>query len=185
MFSIASNSLFNSDRYQSFYALYLNYYRNCSLIVDAFCVIDYVLAYLLIIVLPSIFFKNGKSIGLYLFKGKLINKKGLYASKGEIFLYELFRFFAFISTMIFSCFFIGGTNSAWVYPVFSFGNINTSLFNVILLFIIFPIINFIMTIVKKNKQDLSLLLSKTIIVDEYNDYEVIEENIDDTNKINH
>lgn len=176
IFSIASNSLFNSDRYQSFYTLYLNYYRNCSLIVDASCIIDYLLAYLLIIILPSILFKNGKTIGLFLFKGKLINKEGLHVSKKEVFLYTLFRFFSFFPIMIFSCFFAEGVNSARVYPVFKLGNINISLFNVIALFIIFPIINLILTIVKKNKQDLSLLLSNTIIIDDYITYEYIEEN---------
>lgn len=179
IFEIAANILFNSSEYQTYYSQYKENYRVCSMIIDVFCLTSYLIGYLLCIILPVILLKKERTLGLLVNRGVLINKDGLEISSKEILIYLLTKFFAFFPVMLFSCFFAGGLDSGWVYPIFSIGNINISLFNLTAISFIFPVVDLILTIVKDNKQDIGMLLSSTIIVDtkyytEHIDVELIQ-----------
>ena len=173
----AENILFNSTRYQAPYQTYKASYASCSYIVSLFSFLSYLLTFLLLILLPSLLFKEGQTIGLYLFKGALINKEGLEASKKEILLRCLYSFFSCFPVMLFSCFFAGGLNSGWMYPLFSIAGKGISLFNLTVLSFLFPIANFITSLIRGDRRGLGELLSQTTIVDKryYQEHSSVEE----------
>ncbi len=165
IFKNASSCLTNSKAYQDLYVEYSKCYKDLSMIIDGFCIIDYVIGYLLAFVLPVIVLKKGRTIGLLAFGGALINKERLEASSKENVIYLVSKFFSFFPIMFFSCFFAGGINSGWLYPVFYIGRFGVSLFSFTIIMFIFPLIDLFMTLLKSNKQDLALLISNTVIID--------------------
>ena len=173
----AENILFNSARYQASYQTYKASYASCSYIVSLFSFISYVLTFLLLTVLPSLLFKEGQTIGLFLFKAAIINKEGLEASKKEILLRCLYCFFSFFPVMLFSCFFAGGLNSGWMYPLFTIAGQGVSLFNLTIISFLFPIANFLTSLIRGDRRGLGELMSQTTIIDKryYQEHSSVEE----------
>ena len=173
----AENILFNSARYQASYQTYKASYASCSYIVSLFSFISYVVTFLLLIVLPSLLFKDGQTIGIYALKGAIINKEGLEASKKEILIRTIYCFFSCFPVMLFSCFFAGGLNSGWMYPLFTIAGQGVSLFNITVISFIFPIANFITSLIRGDRRGLGELMSQTLIIDKryYQDHSSIQE----------
>lgn len=165
VFNEAATLLFKSDRYQTSYKPYMKLYRECAIAIDVSSIFIYIITFILGIVLPIIFIKNGRTVGLKLFKGYVINQEGLDVSKKEIIIRSILLFISYFPIMVISNFFASGVNSGWLFPIFSIGNFNLSLFNISTLFLIIPIINLFLLISNKNKQTLTELSSKTKIID--------------------
>ncbi len=177
VFEYAEKVLFNSSRYQNVYQQYKEHYASCSKIISLFSFISYIVTFALCYLLPTFLFKEGQSIGLFVFKAGIINKDGLEVSKGEVLLRDLISFFTFFSCMLFSCFFAGGLNSGWMYPLISINGIGISFFNITAVLFIICIINSIIMLVRKDKRSLAELVSSTIVIDKryYQDHRSLEE----------
>ncbi len=181
VFNEASKLLFNSNRYQDNYKPYINLYRECSIAIDISSVISYLLSFILVIVLPTIILKDGRSIGLLIFKGRVINKEGFDLSIKELIIRYLMLLLSYFPIMIVSNFFSGGLDGGWLFPIINIGNMNISMFNLNLLFLVFPIINIFMLIINKNKMTLTELVSSSIVVDTKNHVETVINSINKGN----
>ncbi len=165
VFEEASNILFHSSRYQSLYLKYKEAYRDCSRIISLFSFISYLATFSLCYLLPTFLFKNGQTVGLFLWKGAVIHHEGLDVSKGQLLLRALVSFFSFFPIMLFSCYFAGGLNSGWMYPLFSIGGKGISLFNITVMLFIVPIANFFAMVINKERRSLTELASGTMVID--------------------
>lgn len=177
IFEYAENILFNSSRYQNVYMQYKEYYASCSKIVSLFSFISYVVTFALCYLLPTLLFKEGQSIGQFAFKAAVINKDGLEVSKGKILLRNLVSFFSFFPIMLFSCYFAGGLNSGWMYPLFSINGAGISLFNITVILFAVSIANIFFTLIRKDRRSLTELASSTIVIDKryYQDHRSLVE----------
>ncbi len=177
LFEYAENILFNSSRYQNVYQQYKEHYASCSRIVSLFSFISYIVTFILCYLLPTLLFKEGQSVGQFAFKAAVINKDGLEVSKGEILLRNLVSFFSFFPTMLFSCFFAGGLNSGWMYPLISINGIGISFFNITVILFAVSIINTFFMLIRKDKRSLTELASSTVVIDKryYQDHRSLEE----------
>lgn len=165
VYNEATNILFHSDRYQNLYTEYKDAYGSCSRIVSLFSFLSYIVTFLLCYTLPTLLFKRGQSLGLLLFHGATLQQDGLEVSKGQVLLRNLVSFFTFFPIMLFSCYFAGGLNSGWMYPLFTIGETGISLFNITVISFIFPLINTIMMIANKERRSLTERVSGTIVID--------------------
>lgn len=176
-FEYAEDVLFHSARYQAVYQQYKDHYASCSRIVSLFSFISYVLTFILCCLLPSLLFKEGQTIGMFLFKAAVINKDGLEVSKGEILLRNLISFFSYFPVMLFSCFFAGGLNSGWMYPLITINGLGISFFNITVLLFVVSIVNVILMLIRKDRRSLTELASSTVVIDKryYQDHRSSEE----------
>lgn len=165
LFDDAGQILYQSDAYQALYQTYFSAYGECSRVVSLFSFLSYVVSFLLLILLPSLLFKNGETLGLFLRKGTLLHQDRLEVSKGQVLLRDLASFFTLFPTLLVSCYFAGGFNSGWMYPLFSIGGAGVSLFNLTLISLVFPIVNLAMALIRKDKRGFTELLSNTILID--------------------
>ncbi len=177
VFEYAENVLFNSSRYQNIYQQYKENYASCSRIISLFSLVSYILTFLLCYLLPTLLFKEGQSVGQFAFKAAVINKDGLEVSKGELLLRDLVSFFSFFPVMLFSCFFAGGLNSGWMYPLISINGIGISFFNITVVLFVVSIINTFLMLIRKDKRSLTELVSSTVVIDMryYQDHRSLEE----------
>ncbi|MDY2914076.1 MAG: hypothetical protein SOV58_05575 [Candidatus Enteromonas sp.] len=165
LFDDAGKMLFQSAPYQAIYQDYLDSYGFCSRVVSLFSVLSYLLAYSLLMLLPSLLTKYRVSIGLLVFKGVVLHQERLDASFGQILLRVLAGVFSFFPTMLFSCYLAGGLQSGWMYPLFSIGGAGISLFNITVVSFVFPIINLLLVLIRSDKRSMMELLSNTVVVD--------------------
>ena len=165
LFNDAGKILYRSDAYQAIYQTYFAAYGECSRIVSLFSFLSYVVSFLLLILLPSLLFKNGETLGLFLRKAALLHQDRLEVSKGQVLLRDLATFFTLFPTILVSCYFAGGFNSGWMYPLFSIGGAGVSLFNIALISLVFPLVNLLMALIRKDKRGFTELLSNTILID--------------------
>lgn len=186
VFEYAEDVLFHSTRYQNIYQQYKDHYASCSRIVSLFSFVSYVVTFLLCYLLPTLLFKEGQSIGLFVFKAAVINKDGLEVSKGEILLRNLVSFFSFFPVMLFSCFFAGGLNSGWMYPLFSINGLGVSFFNITVVLFVVSIVNTFFMLIRKDKRSLTELASSTVVIDKryYQDHRSLEEKKQEEEKEN-
>ena len=77
LFDDAGQILYQSDAYQALYQTYFSAYGECSRVVSLFSFLSYVASFLLLILLPSLLFKNGETLGLFLRKGTLLHQDRL------------------------------------------------------------------------------------------------------------
>ncbi len=178
VFEEASNILFHSNRYQTMYSEYKEAYGNCSRIISLFSFVSYLVTFLLCYLLPILLFKNGQTVGLFLWKGAIIHHEGLDVSKGQLLLRALVSFFSFFPIMLFSCYFAGGLNSGWMYPLFSIGDKGISFFNITVMLFVVPIANFFTMLINKERRSLTELASGTMVIDTkyYVEHNIKEEN---------
>ncbi|MDY5441373.1 MAG: hypothetical protein SPG64_04040 [Candidatus Enteromonas sp.] len=165
LFDDAGQLLYRSTPYQTIYQGYLSSYAFCSHVVSLFSVLSYLVAYLIFMFLPALFTKHHVTLGLFVFKGVVLHSERLDASKGQAILRSLVGLFTFFPTMLFSCFFAGGLNSGWMYPLFTIGGAGISLFNLTVISFIFPIVNVLLCLIRSDNRALNELLSNTIVVD--------------------
>lgn len=177
VFEYAEDVLFHSARYQDVYQQYKEHYASCSQIVSLFSFISYVITFLLCYLLPSLLFREGQTIGMFVFKAGVINKDGLEVSKGEILLRNLVSFFSYFPIMLFSCFFAGGLNSGWMYPLISINGLGVSFFNITVVLFVVSIANVLFMLIRKDRRSLTELASSTIVIDKryYQEHRSLEE----------
>ena len=165
LFDDAGQILFKSNDYQNIYVQYRDTYAYCAHVISLFSFVSYVASYLLVILLPTLLFKRGETLGMFVFKGALLHKEKLDASKGQVLIRDLVCFFSFFPTMLFSCFFAGGLDSGWMYPLFTIGSAGVSFFNLTVIAFIIPIANLFFSLIRKDNCSLNELASQTIVVD--------------------
>ena len=165
VWKVSSEFLFKSNEYSVHYNVYKNLYASCSADIVYLCLISYLIGFLLAIVLPTLLFKNGRTLGLFIFKGAIIDKDGLEVSKTQIFLRLLIQFFTFFGTMVFTCFMGGGLNTGWMYPLINIGSIGISFFHITTFSLLIPIVNLFLMVIRKNKTSLVELASRTLVID--------------------
>lgn len=165
MWNLAVDELINSSRYQVHYQKYMSNYANCAYSVDVVCIISYLLAYGLTFILPNIIFKDSCGWGKRLLKLKAIKNEGENPTFINYFLKHLVNFFSYMPLLLVSCFFGGGLNTGWMYPIFEIGGVGFSLFNLTAIMLILPIVSVIVMLVRSKKQSLSDLASSLTIVD--------------------
>lgn len=184
VFEYAEDVLFHSERYQAIYQLYKEHYASCSRIVSLFSFVSYVITFLLCYFLPSLLFKEGQTIGMFVFKAAVINKDGLEVSKGEILLRNLVSFFSCFPVMLFSCFFAGGLNSGWMYPLISVNGIGLSFFNITIVLFAVSIANALFMLIRKDRRSLTELASSTVVIDKryYQDHRSMDEKVQQEQK---
>ena len=162
---VSSNYIYNSQRYQDLYTSYKSSYAFCSYSIDVVSLIVYFISFLLIIVLPQIIFKNGRTFGSLIFKGAVIDKDGLDLSWYQTLTRCIIQFFTFYGVMLFSLFMSGGLYNGWMFPIFYINDIGISLFHFTCLGLFIGIIQVILVFLTNKKTSLTELISGTNVVD--------------------
>ena len=121
---------------------------------------------------------------MFVFKAAVINKDGLEVSKGEILLRNLVSFFSYFPVMLFSCFFAGGLNSGWMYPLISINGIGLSFFNITIVLFAVSIANTLFMLIRKDRRSLTELASSTVVIDKryYQDHRSMDEKVQQEQK---
>ena len=158
-------TLFNSPQFSEQYNIYKNNFRTCSLYVDGACVLSYFLAFLIVILLPQIIFKNGRTFSNLIFKQTNIVNNGMNLTWKETLVRNIFQFFMFAFTLLPSCFLGGGLNAGWMYPIFEIGSVGISLFNLSAILLVIPILSSLVSVFRKDHKGLTELISKTQTID--------------------
>lgn len=165
MWDLAVDELIASDRYQVHYQSYMSSYANCSYAVDVVCVLSYLIAYFLTFILPNIIFKESFSWGKLAFKLKAVKGERENPKAIDYLIKHLINIFSYAPLLLISCFFAGGLNTGWMYPIFEIAGAGFSLFNLTCILLILPIVSVILMLARSKKQSLSDLASNLTIVD--------------------
>lgn len=159
------NTLFNSSEFSKQYKIYKDNFRTCSLFVDGACVLSYLIAFLIVIVLPQVIFKSGRTFSNLIFKQVNIVNNGMNLTWRESITRNFFQFLMFAFTLLPSCFLGGGLNAGWMYPILEIGSVGVSLFNFSAILLVIPILSSLISVFRKDHKGLTELISKTQTVD--------------------
>lgn len=159
-----SAQLTASSRFLDNYKIYRENYQSLSYSISAISVSCYILAYLLILMLPSLILK-GKTLGMWIFKLDIIDDEGYTLSIPQNIIRNLISLILFYPSMVITMFLAGGNNSGWMYPLFTIGTTSVSMFNISAIMFILPIINLIFIITRHDKKSINDLLTSTHVVD--------------------
>ena len=159
------SELIASSRFQEHYQVYKENYAKCSVIVDVTSVIVYVLSFFLVIVLPQIIFHNAQTVGKRLMKVQVVDVEGYEALDHQIVVRDVISFIMLFGIMIITCFFGGGLNTGWMYPIFEIAGAGFSLFSFMAIATIIAFISMMMMFVTKRKMGLQDRVSGTYCID--------------------
>lgn len=165
MWNLAVDELIDSSRYQEHYQIYMENYAYSSYGVDVVCVLAYFISFLAAFVLPNIIFKTSTSWGKYLLKMSAVRNDSENPTFLNYLLKHLVNFFSYAPLLLISCFFGGGLDTGWMYPIFEIGEVGFSLFNITAILLVLPIVSVILLLARSKKQSLSDLASSLTIVD--------------------
>lgn len=158
--------LVNSSRFKNHYEIYKENYAQCSYILDGFVCLSYVVSFALVVLLPQFFFKNMKTIGKKVMQICIADNEGYQVTTKQFIFRNLCSFILFFGIMIVSCFFSGGLQTGWMYPIFEIGGAGISLFSFMAISAIMAFVSFILIFVNKQKKSIQDILCGTKGVDE-------------------
>ena len=165
VWNIEVDELINSSRFQEHFQLYKTNYASCSYIVSGATVISYVLAFIITILVPQFIFKNLQTVGKRLTKLQVVDIEGYEATNKQFIIRNLLNFLVYFGLMIITCFFSGGLNTGWMYPLFEIFGVGFSMFSIMAITAIVAFISFIVMVVSKNKTSLEDKIAGTYCID--------------------
>lgn len=177
----ASTKLFTaSSRYNDSLNVYYDSYRSCALTNVAGIVIGYLFAFLLANGLPVLITKNGTTLGELAMRMRVITKDEEIPTIKNKLLRLLITVFTGFGVLIPATYFAGSLTGCCMYPMFSIGSLNVSLFGIMVTLFIISIISLLVMGFDRKKRSFVELASLSQVVDirEYDPELVVE---DDTN----
>lgn len=166
--------LTSSSRYGESYALYKDAYTGSAYGVDLMFVLVYLISFSLVFLLPEFIFKNGRTIGLLATRSATISYDTYDMKKSQFAIKNIIMFFSFFCTLVISCYFAGGYNSGFMYPLFMVGSVGISLFHIAAFFFLIALINMFMVVAREHHQNIQDSASHTIVVST-KDYQEIKD----------
>ena len=165
VWNIEVDELINSSRFQEHFQLYKANYASCSYIVSGATVISYLLSFIITILVPQFIFKNLQTVGKRLTKLQVVDIEGYETTNKQFIIRNLLNFIVYFGLMIITCFFSGGLNTGWMYPLFEICGVGFSMFSIMAITVIVAFISFIVMVVSKNKTSLEDKIAGTYCID--------------------
>lgn len=159
------SELIASSRFQEHYQVYKENYAKCSIIVDVTSFIVYCISFFLVIILPQLIFHNAQTVGKRLMKVQVVDVEGYETLTHQIVVRDIMSFIMLFGIMIITCFFGGGLNTGWMYPIFEIAGAGFSLFSFMAIAVIISFISMMMMFVTKRKMGLQDRVSGTYCID--------------------
>lgn len=161
--NMATEELTNSTRFNEAYLAYEHDYVYCTHVASLVTVMSYLLGFILIFVLPTLFFKDGcGTFGHKIFHLAVVSGERHLPSPSSLVLRLLVLFFTNLPALLVASFFSGGLSSSLLFPLWNYG---PSLLQILIIACILPVIDMFMVSLSNQRKSLVEWASNTLVLD--------------------